>query len=39
MGIVSWVGDGAVVRQDNYTEWAECVKALGLDEVAAAVSA
>jgi ketosteroid isomerase-like protein len=39
MGIVSWVADGAVVRQDNYTEWAECVKALGLDEVGSAASA
>jgi ketosteroid isomerase-like protein len=36
MGIVSWVAGGAVVRQDNYWEWSECVEALGLDEVAGA---
>ena len=38
MGIVSWVADGTIARQDNYTEWAECGEALGLDEVAAAWS-
>lgn len=37
MGIVSWLADGAIVRQDNYYQWSECVKALGLDEVAAAI--
>jgi hypothetical protein len=34
MGIVSWFGDGAIVRQDNYWDWSECVEALGLDDVA-----
>jgi ketosteroid isomerase-like protein len=38
MGIVSWLADGAVVRQDNYWEWSECVGALGLDDVAPPVS-
>jgi ketosteroid isomerase-like protein len=38
MGIVSWYADGAVVRQDNYYEWSECVKALGLDDVEGAAS-
>ena len=38
MGIVSWLADGAIVRQDNYYQWSECVEALGLDEVTAAVS-
>jgi ketosteroid isomerase-like protein len=37
MGIVSWLADGAVVRQDNYWQWSECVEALGLDDVAPAV--
>ncbi len=32
MGIVSWLADGAIVRQDNYWEWSECVEALGLDD-------
>jgi ketosteroid isomerase-like protein len=32
MGIVSWLADGAIVRQDNYYEWSECVAALGLDQ-------
>lgn len=39
MGIVSWLADGVVVRQDNYYQWSECVKARGLAEVATAVSA
>jgi ketosteroid isomerase-like protein len=38
MGIVAWFADGAVVRQDNYYRWSDCVEALGLDDVAAAVS-
>jgi hypothetical protein len=38
MGIVAWLADGAVVRQDNYVEWAECVEALGLDDVAPVAS-
>jgi ketosteroid isomerase-like protein len=38
MGIVAWLADGAVVRQDNYLEWAECVEALGLDDVAPVAS-
>jgi ketosteroid isomerase-like protein len=33
MGIVSWLADGAVARQDNYWEWSDCVEALGLDAV------
>ncbi len=32
MGIVSWLAGGAVVRQDNYWGWSECVEALGLDD-------
>ena len=36
MGIVSWLADdGAVLRQDNYTEWAECIRALKLHDAAA----
>jgi ketosteroid isomerase-like protein len=38
MGIVSWVADGAIVRQDNYWEWSECVEALGLRDIAPAGS-
>jgi ketosteroid isomerase-like protein len=39
MGIVHWLGpDGAVVRQDNYWEWSECLKALGLEDTAPAVA-
>lgn len=33
MGIVSWLAGGAVVRQDNYYHWSDCVEALGLDDV------
>lgn len=33
MGIVAWFRDAAIVRQDNYWRWTECVKALGLDAV------
>jgi ketosteroid isomerase-like protein len=33
-GIVSWLAGGAVIRQDNYYRWSDCVEALGLDEVA-----
>jgi ketosteroid isomerase-like protein len=32
MGIVAWFANGAIVRQDNYWQWSECVEALGLDE-------
>ena len=39
MGVVSWLADGAIVRQDNYYQWSECVEALSLDEVARTVSA
>jgi ketosteroid isomerase-like protein len=39
MGIVSWLADGAIVRQDNYYQWSECLEALGLHEVAPAISA
>ena len=39
MGIVSWVRDGTIVRQDNYTEWTECVHALGIHDVAAETAA
>jgi ketosteroid isomerase-like protein len=39
LGAVVWFADGAIVRQDNYWEWAECVEALGLDDLAPAVSA
>jgi ketosteroid isomerase-like protein len=39
MGIVSWLADGAIVRQDNYYQWSECVEALGLEDVAPAVLA
>jgi ketosteroid isomerase-like protein len=38
MGIVSWFADGAIVRQDNYWQWSDCVKALRLDDLAPAVS-
>jgi ketosteroid isomerase-like protein len=34
MGIVVWLVDGVVVRQDNYWEWSACLDALGLDDVA-----
>jgi ketosteroid isomerase-like protein len=35
MGIVAWFADGAIVRQDNYWQWSECVEALGLHQRAA----
>ena len=35
IGVVSWFADGAIVRQDNYTEWTQCVRALSLDDVGA----
>ena len=38
-GFVQWVADGVIVRQDAYWEWSECVEALGLGDVATAVSA
>jgi ketosteroid isomerase-like protein len=31
-GLVCWIRDGVIVRQDNYWEWSECVEALGLDD-------
>jgi hypothetical protein len=34
MGVVSWVAGGAIVRQDNYYQWSECIEALGLEDVA-----
>lgn len=37
MGIVSWLADGAIVRQDNYLQWPACVEALGLDDGAPAI--
>jgi ketosteroid isomerase-like protein len=30
MGIVMWFRNGAIVRQDNYYDWAECASAIGL---------
>jgi ketosteroid isomerase-like protein len=38
-GSVYYLGDGAVVRQDFYWDWSECVEALGLDAIASRVSA
>jgi ketosteroid isomerase-like protein len=38
-GFVQWVADGVVVRSDAYREWSDCVEALGLGDVATAVSA
>ena len=38
MGFVQWWADGVLVRQDAYFEWSECAEALGLDDVAKAVS-
>ena len=38
-GFVQWWADGAIVRSDAYREWSECVEALGLGDVATAVSA
>ena len=38
-GFVHWLADGMVVRSDAYREWSECVEALGLGDVATAVSA
>jgi ketosteroid isomerase-like protein len=32
MGIVSWIDNGAVVRQDNYWQWSACVEALSLND-------
>jgi ketosteroid isomerase-like protein len=37
IGVVNWVADGAIMRQDNYWEWSKCVEALGLDDSAPAV--
>jgi ketosteroid isomerase-like protein len=30
-GYIFYLGDGAIVRQDFYWDWSECVEALGLD--------
>jgi ketosteroid isomerase-like protein len=38
MGIVAWLADGVVVRQDNDWEWSACLEALRLDDVAPTVS-
>ncbi len=37
-GFVQWFADGALVRSDAYWQWSECIKALGLDDIARTVS-
>ena len=37
-GFVQWLADGMVVRSDAYREWSDCVEALGLNDLAMAVS-
>ena len=37
-GFVQWLADGMVVRSDAYREWSDCVDALGLNDLAMAVS-
>jgi ketosteroid isomerase-like protein len=37
-GVVYFVPDGTVVRQDFYWDWAECAAALGLEQLAAGSS-
>jgi ketosteroid isomerase-like protein len=34
-GVVYFVPDGTVIRQDFYWDWAECAAALGLEQLAA----
>jgi ketosteroid isomerase-like protein len=38
-GYIFYTVDGAIMRQDFYMEWSECVEALGLDAIASRVSA